>query len=64
MQYFLIHYTRRREAKTRISRDLDLMSGFENLDVILGDDNINSIERELANVFGNPERHCDTESNS
>ena len=41
-----------------------MMSGFENLDVILGDDNIVSIERELSIIIGNQERHCDTDSNS
>ena len=47
------------KAKTRKSRELD----FENLDVILGNNNINPIERELSNVTGNSENHCDTESN-
>ena len=41
-----------------------MMSAFENMDVILGHDNVNPIERELSNVIGNSESHCDDESNS
>ena len=40
------------------------MSDFENLDVILGNDSINPIERDLSNVIGISENLCDTESNS
>ena len=40
------------------------MSDFENMDVILGNDNINPIERELPNVIGNTENFCDTELHS
>ena len=39
-----------------------MMFTFENMAVILGNDNINSIERELSNVIGNSENHCDIES--
>ena len=56
--------TRRQKAKSRKLRELDMMSDFENMDVILGNDNINPIERELSNVIRNSENHCDTESNS
>ena len=56
--------TRRQKAKARKSREMDVMSDFENMDVILGIDNINPIERELSNVIGNSEGHCDDESNS
>ena len=42
---------------------MDMMSDFENMDVILGNDNVNSIERELSNVIGNSGSHCDNESN-
>ena len=54
--------TRRQKAKARNSRELDMMSDFKNLDVILGNDNINPIECELSNVIGNSENPCDTES--
>ena len=39
------------------------MSDFENMDVILGSDHVNPIERELSNVIGNSASHCDNESN-
>ena len=57
-------FTRRQKAKARKLSELDMMSDFENLDVNLENDNINPIERELSNVNGNSENHCDTESNS
>ena len=44
-----------------------MMSDFENIvvsDVVLGSDNVNPIERELSNVIGNAESHCDNEFNS
>ena len=41
-----------------------MMSDFENKDVILGNDNINTFERDFSNVIGNSEGHCDNESNS
>ena len=43
---------------------MDMMSDLENMDVILGSDNVNPIERELSNVIGISESHCDIESNS
>ena len=43
---------------------MDMMSDFENLDVIFGNNNVNPIERELSNVIGKSESHCDIESNS
>ena len=51
--------TRRQKAKARKCREMDMMSGFENMDVILGSDNVNPIERELSNEIGNAESHCD-----
>ena len=39
------------------------MSDFENMDVILGSDHVNPIERELSIVIGNSASHCDNESN-
>ena len=33
------------------------------MDVILGSDNVNPIERELSNVIGSSASHCDNESN-
>ena len=56
--------TRRQEAKARKLREMDMMSDFENVDVILENDNVNPIERELSNVIGNSENHGGDESNS
>ena len=39
-----------------------MMSDFENIEVMLGNDNANAIERELSKVNGNSENHCDAES--
>ena len=40
-----------------------MMSDFEKMDVILRNDTVNSIERELSNVLGKSGSHCDNESN-
>ena len=59
--------TRRQKAKVKKARkssEMDMMSDFENMDVILGSNNVNPIRRELSNVIGNSESHCDIESNS
>ena len=56
--------TRRQKPKAKKSRELDMVSDFENMDVILGSSNVNPIERELSNVIWNSESHCDIESNS
>ena len=40
------------------------MSHFENMDVILENDNVNPIERELSDLTGNSENHWGDESNS
>ena len=55
--------TRKQKAKARKSREMDMMSDFENKDVMLGNDNANAIEREFSNVIGNSENHCDAGSN-
>ena len=43
--------TRRQKAKTRKSREMDMMSDIDNLDVMLGSGNENPIERELADAI-------------
>ena len=43
--------TRRQKAKARKSREMDMMSDIENLDVMLGNGNEISIERELADAI-------------
>ena len=55
--------TRKQKAKARKSRELDMMSDFENMNVMLGNNSINTIERELSNVIGNTGNHRDTEPN-
>ena len=55
--------TRKQKAKARKSREMDLKSDFENLDVMFGNDNANVFERELSNAIGNPENHGDADSN-
>ena len=55
--------TRRPKAKARKSREMDMFSNFDNLDLMIGNDNINPIERELANTIEGLTNHDDTESN-
>ena len=43
--------TRRQKAKARKSRDMDMMSDFDNLDVMLVNENNNPIERELTDAI-------------
>ena len=43
--------TRRQKAKARKSKEMDMMSDIDNLDVMLGNGNINPIERELADAI-------------
>ena len=40
--------TRRQKAKARKSREMDILSDIDNLDVMLGNGNTNPIERERA----------------
>ena len=42
---------------------MDMMSDFENMDVMIGNENINPIEQELSNMIGNAENNQDIESN-
>ena len=55
-------YTRRQKGKARRSREMDLLSVFENMDLILGDGNSNPIERELANSINGSTGGNDTEA--
>ena len=43
--------TRRQIAKARKSREMDMMSDMEYLDVMLGNGSVNPIERELVDVI-------------
>ena len=55
--------TRKQKAEARKSREMDLMSDFENVDVMIGNENINPIERELSDMIGNVGNEQDIESN-
>ena len=46
LQQSLMPSTRRQKAKARRSREMDMMSDYDNLDVMLGSENNNPIERE------------------
>ena len=47
--------TRRQKAKARRSRELDMLSDYGNMDVMLSEGNSNSIERELDSLINVPE---------
>ena len=55
--------TRKQKAKARKSREMDMMSDFENLDVMLGNSNNNPIERELADAIDQSSAHGDADTN-
>ena len=55
--------TSRQNAKARKSRETDMMSDFDNLDVMIGNENINSFDRELAVAIEQSLVQGDTESN-
>ena len=55
--------TRRQKAKARKSREMDMLSDFENLDVMLGNENGNPIERELAEAIDQSSAHGDADTN-
>ena len=56
--------TRRQKAKARKFREMDMMSDFENLDIMLGNSNNNPIERELAEAIGQSSTHGDADTNA
>ena len=56
--------TRRQKAKARKSREMDMLSDIENMDVVLGNGNDNLIERELADAIEQPSVQGDIESNT
>ena len=43
--------TRRQKVKSRKSRELDILSDIEHMDILIGNSDTNSIERELRNVY-------------
>ena len=56
--------TRRQKAKARKSREMDMMSDFENLDVMLGNSNNIPIERELAEAIDQSSAHGDADTHT
>ena len=54
--------TRKQKAKARKTRELDMLSDYGNIDVMVGDGNSNSIERELESLINVPERRQDFQS--
>ena len=54
--------TRRQKAKARKSRELDMLSDYGNMDVMLGGRSSNSIERELDSLINVPEGQRDFQS--
>ena len=44
--------TKRQKATANQSREMEFMSDLDNLDIMIGSENINPIERELANTIG------------
>ena len=55
--------TRRQKAKARRSREMDILSDFDNLDMMLGNENNNPIERELVDAIDQSSAHGDADSN-
>ena len=56
--------TRKQKAKARKSREMDIMSDYDNLDVMLGNDINNPIERELADAIEQSSVHEDANTNA
>ena len=54
--------TRKQKVKTRKSRELDMLSDYGNMNVMLGDGNSNSIERELDSLINVSEKQQDFQS--
>ena len=55
--------TRRQKVKARKSRELDMMSDIDNLDIMLGNSGENPIERELADAIEQSSVQGDYEAN-
>ena len=55
--------TRRQKAKARRSREMDMLSDYDNLDVMLGNENNIPIERELAEAIDQSSAHGDDDTN-
>ena len=58
-----MHSTRRQKDKARKFREMDMMSDFDNLDVMIGSENVSPIERELTEAIEKSSAPGDIESN-
>ena len=56
--------TRRQKAKARKSREMDMLSDIENMDVMLGNGSNNPIERELVDAIEQSSVQGDIEANN
>ena len=56
--------TRRHTARARESREMDMMSDFNYLDVMLGNENNNPIEREITDAIEQSSAHEDANTNT
>ena len=56
--------TRRQRAKARKSREMDMMSDMDNLDIMIGNGSENPLERELADVIDQSSVHGNIEANT
>ena len=56
--------TRRQKAKARKSREMDMMSDFDNLDVMLGNENNIPTERKLTDAIEQSLAHEDADTNT
>ena len=54
--------TRKQKAKARRSRELDMLSDYGNMDMMLGDENTNSIERKFDSPINVPDTPQDFQS--
>ena len=55
--------TRGQKEKARKSREMDMVSDFDNLDILKPNENANQLERELASAIEVSSVEGDTESN-
>ena len=56
--------TTRQKTEARKSREMDMISDFDNMNVMIGNENINSIGKELANSIEGSVDRFDLETNS
>ena len=61
---FFMPSTRRQKAKARKSREMAMMSDFDYLDVMLGNEKNNPIERELTDAIEQSSAHGDVDTNT